>query len=74
MLKRKYPLTHTQIYLTSMADRIETENYIYDFYNMIGDVGGVLGLLLGASIMSLYDDLIKYVEKKRRRAELVLPS
>ena len=32
---------------------------------------GVLGLLLGASIMSLYDDLIKYVEKKRRRAELL---
>ena len=74
MLKINYPLTHTQISLTSMADRIETENYIYDFYNMIGDVGGVLGLLLGASIMSLYDDLIKYVEKKRRRAELVLPS
>jgi hypothetical protein len=37
-----------------------SETVIYSFESLIGDVGGSLGLLLGASILSIYDDLIEY--------------
>ena len=36
----------------------EEEQYvIYDFNSFIGDVGGFLGLLLGYSALSIYDEL-----------------
>ena len=34
----------------------------YDYYSLsalLGDVGGMLGMLLGASIISLYDDAVE---------------
>ena len=36
----------------------EREQYvIYDTYSFIADVGGYMGLLLGCSLMSLYNDV-----------------
>ncbi len=37
---------------------VEEEAYVYDGDNLIADVGGYLGLLLGASIMSFYDAFV----------------
>ncbi len=35
-----------------------TEDYeVYTFTNFIGEVGGYLGLLMGASIPSIYEEL-----------------
>jgi hypothetical protein len=35
---------------------------MYQFPNFIGDVGGYLGLLLGASIPSIYDYLVSVLK------------
>ncbi len=32
-----------------------SEVLAYDFYDLVGNVGGFLGLFLGVSILSLYD-------------------
>ena len=57
------------------ATPVETEIYIYDFNNLIGDVGGILGLLLGASLMSAIDFVINCVKKKRRQyTDMYLPQ
>lgn len=34
---------------------IETEHLAYDIYDLIGDIGGYLGLLLGASLLTIWD-------------------
>ena len=42
----------------------EEEQYvIYDFNSFIGDVGGFLGLLLGYSALSIYDELIGMIRR-----------
>ena len=42
----------------------EEEQYvIYDFNSFIGDVGGFLGLLLGYSALSIYDELISMLRR-----------
>ena len=33
------------------------DNYLYNFDNLLADVGGYLGLLLGASIVSFYENV-----------------
>ncbi len=35
----------------------EKEILVYDGYDLIGNIGGFLGLFLGASILSMYDHL-----------------
>ena len=51
---------HVTLWLfISMHDTsfVEKEEYlIYDFNSFIADVGGYMGLLLGSSILSLYDE------------------
>ena len=42
----------------------------YDGYDTIGDIGGYMGLLLGASLLSIYDsvsELLKSIFKKKRK-------
>ncbi len=34
---------------------LEKELLVYDLYDLVGNVGGFLGLFLGASILSMYD-------------------
>jgi hypothetical protein len=59
-------LSHTQADMVS-----EEEHYVYDGNNLVADVGGYLGLLLGASVMSLYDALVHlaYVTKGKKRSK-----
>ena len=45
----------------------EEEQYvIYDFNSFIGNVGGFLGLLLGYSVLSIYDDLESLLGRIKR--------
>ncbi len=39
----------------------------YDFSNVIADVGGYLGLLLGGSILSIYNYLTREVRMKWKK-------
>ena len=59
--------THEMIFwLSTPYVLLETEQYLYPFKSLVGDVGGTLGLFLGFSIMSLWEYveiLIKLVRK-----------
>ena len=41
--------------------RVETEAITYDFISLLTDVGGITGLFLGYSLLSLYDFFIEFV-------------
>ena len=44
-----------------------TENYsLYGLENFIADIGGYLGLLLGASILSIIEELTEIIVKYKR--------
>ena len=49
----------------------EREVLVYDFYDLIGDIGGYLGLLLGASLLSIYDGIVyvinTYAARKKNK-------
>ena len=47
----------------------ETEVESYDFYNFMGDVGGVFGLLLGWSLLSAYDGCKIWLRSRRNQWE-----
>ena len=49
----------------------EMEQYVvYDFDSFIADIGGFMGLLLGCSVFSLYNDLAGMVEKIKGKVML----
>ena len=56
---------HVTLYIIiSMHDTsyVKEEHYlIYDFNSFIADVGGYMGLLLGSSILSLYDEIERLI-------------
>ena len=60
------------IYLSPQAVITETEILTYDVYNLLGDVGGVLGLLLGYSLLSCFDACRKYAKEKKYQMEIPL--
>jgi hypothetical protein len=50
------------IYYYYIQIQIVVENKLFTFELFIGNVGGYLGLLLGASILSLFDQLCEVIE------------
>ena len=70
-----YPSTsyygHVTLWLfISMHDTsyVQEEQYIiYDFNSFIADVGGYMGLLLGSSILSLYDEVERLFRSMSKR-------
>jgi hypothetical protein len=58
--KSKYPPNQFNIKMILTSGRyIEKKQYlIYDNNSMIADIGGYLGLLLGYSILSLYNKMV----------------
>ena len=42
------------------------EYFLYDMDSFVSDVGGFLGLLLGASILSLVEELIVICARKKQ--------
>ena len=59
------------VWLTPIPDQVETEIVVYDFYDLIGDIGGFLGLLLGASLLSMYDEARRYFQRKYRKSKIL---
>ena len=56
----------------------EEQYYIHNWYSFLADIGGYMGLLLGCSLLSLYDEavgLLKYLKQKlngcRPRSEAI---
>ena len=48
---------HLQFLITTGSYKEEEQYIIYDFVSFIADVGGLMGLLLGCSVFSLYAEL-----------------
>ena len=48
---------HLEFKITTGSYKEEEQYTIYDFNSFIGDAGGILGLLLGCSVLSLYNEL-----------------
>ena len=42
---------------------VSTEFLVYDAGSLAGDVGGMLGMLLGASFLTLYDSALSGLKK-----------
>jgi len=55
------------LYLSPNGVIISKETMAYDFQDFIGDVGGFLGLFLGASLLSVYDEVRQKVRGIMRR-------
>ena len=53
----------SEVFVVFENPEVEYRNtYIsYDLLNFIGEVGGILGLTLGASIMALFDSIFKRI-------------
>ena len=52
-----YKLT---LYFTKAEVTEEVEFEVYDYNNLIADIGGFLGLLLGVSCVAIYDFLVNF--------------
>ncbi len=44
---------------------VEEDVVLFDGYDLVGNVGGYLGLTLGASILSIYDALAAAAARRR---------
>ena len=51
------------IFLSSQADIVE-EYFLYDWTSFLADMGGEMGLFLGASILSILESLVEFFVKK----------
>ena len=59
----------TLVYITFENPEVEyCHSYIsYDLFSMIGEIGGLLGLTLGASVLTLFESLLKCFPCQRKR-------
>jgi hypothetical protein len=48
---------------------VQEEVWLYGTSSFIAEVGGYLGLLLGASCYTVYEELIRFFCKKRKKCE-----
>ncbi len=65
--------TEIDIFLSPGGVTEDTEVLNYDGYDLVGNVGGFLGLFLGASFLSLYDLTVArmgWIRKKIRRRKV----
>ena len=46
-----------------MMVELVTDNYSYTFQSLFGELGGVVGMLLGYSAMSILEDLLNLSKK-----------
>ncbi len=58
--------TCLRLYLSPAGVLHKHEVLIYDMGDLVGDIGGFLGLFLGASIVSLYDEVIQVLKRRLR--------
>ena len=56
-----------QFYFTKDKFLVKEQFYIYDTANLIADLGGYLGLLLGYSLLGFFEPLMDLIEYARRK-------
>ncbi len=69
-----YPTTSYKVIVAStkfqnfnrLICQVREQYVVYDFVSLIGEVGGYLGLLLGISMLSLYDYGIEFMAKMKK--------
>ena len=72
------PTMQISLFFSHPTITVEEEVYLYDGQSFFGEVGGYMGLLLGASILSMYEDIEGFVKKnfikrgdrRRRRSKI----
>ena len=47
---------------SNIPTKVTSQTFSYDFTNFIADFGGYLGLLLGASMLSIFDSVWSFAE------------
>ncbi len=59
------------IIIINKLQRISREAWLYQLHNLVGEIGGCLGMFLGVSLVSLYqmglgavENAVKYVQRK----------
>ena len=57
--------------INEMSHEEKKQYVVYDINSFIADVGGFMGLLLGFSILSLYDELANLLRRYKLRGRLV---
>ena len=58
-----YESAQVYIYFSSREVEVLVEKESYDLYQMVGELGGCIGLFLGVSIISIYEFIAKYFVK-----------
>ncbi len=56
------------VYIVSGGTSFSEEVFVFDFLDMVGNIGGFLGLFLGVSILSIYDLASTTVSSNYRKA------
>ena len=56
------------VYIVSGGMSFSEEVFVFDFLDMVGNIGGFLGLFLGVSILSIYDLASTTVSSNYRKA------
>ena len=64
--QRRERILHIVLSSVQQEIPIEEQILVYDRSNLIADVGGYLGLLLGVSILSCYKEFIRFITEKRK--------
>ena len=61
-IERSWIENKTLVYITFENPEVEyRDSYVsYDLLSMVGEIGGLLGLTLGASVLTLFESLIKF--------------
>ncbi len=52
-----------QLFLGASGVPYEEEVLVFDFLDLVGNVGGYLGLFLGASFLSLFDKVQRFLDR-----------
>ena len=55
---------HLYFYYSSLESDVESENLIVDFPNLVANIGGYLGLLLGFSCLTIYLSVLDLAKAK----------
>ena len=56
-------VANVELSFNDMMVELVTDNYSYTFQSLFGELGGVVGMLLGYSAMSILEDLLNLSKK-----------
>jgi len=60
-----------KIYLPNPSKVIKKEYKVYEMHNLLADLGGLLGMLLGASVLSFFDCVTDVGKSLYKKSQIV---